>query len=276
MLDSIDMVRMRTLLCFYNQETDCSVTKIARTLGVEKYIISRVLAALEKAGLVDRSNPRMPVLTPAGRKKAEYYASRVNVTTTHLTYEGVNLKHAREDALVWALYGSDEAMKVFYSSADIYKVKYEMRDRKCFSGEALCKKMKDGVYEFPFLFSREHIQNNSDLSMANGGFYQPCMLCVENGTGTVQLQMRDVIKKTGADSHPMSGHVRQFRYYHNGYDTKAEINGNILSFNAAALDFINIGSGVGQILYGSVCVEIECSIGDMYMPRSKAIFHIMI
>lgn len=276
MLETADMIRLRTLLCFLNEEEDCNVTNIARTLGVEKYLISRVLVALEKDGLVDRSNPRMPVLTIQGKQKAEMYASRVKVTTNHLIYEGVNIKDAREDALVWALYGSDEALKVFYSSADIYQIKYEMRDQKNFSGETLCKKMEDGIYEVPFLFYREHIHENNNLSMANMGFHQPCILHIKDGKGTIQLHIKEVVKKSFVNGNVQSGHVRNFKYYQDGYYTSAEISGNILSFSASALNFINIGTGVGQILHGSVCVEMECTVGNVYMPRSKAIFTIML
>lgn len=276
MLESADMIRLRTLLCFLNEEEDCNVTNIARTLGVEKYLISRVLVTLEKDGLVDRSNPRMPVLTMQGKQKAEMYASRVKVTTNHLIYEGVNIKDAREDALVWALYGSDEALKVFYSSADIYQIKYEMRDQKNFSGETLCKKMEDGIYEVPFLFYREHIQENNNLSMANMGFHQPCILHIKDGKGTIQLHIKEVVRKSFVNGNVQSGHVRNFKYYQDGYYTSAEVSGNILSFSASALNFINIGTGVGQILHGSVCVEMECTVGNVYMPRSKAIFTIML
>lgn len=276
MLGSADMIKLRTLLCFLNEEKECSVTNIARTLGVEKYLISRVLVALEKEGLVNRSNPRMPMLTKEGQEKAEFYASRVKVTTNHLIYEGVNIKDAREDALIWALYGSEEALKVFYSSADIYQIKYDMRNQKSFSGEVLCKKMEDGIYEVPFLFYREHIRDNNNLSMANMGFHQPCILHVQNGKGTIQLHIREVLKKSIQSGNIQSGHVKNFKYYHDGYATNAEINGNILSFSAAALNFINIGTGVGQILHGSVCVEMECTVGNVHMPRSKAIFTIML
>lgn len=276
MLGSADMIKLRTLLCFVNEEKECSVTNIARTLGVEKYLISRALVSLEKEGLVNRSNPRMPMLTKEGQEKAEFYASRVKVTTNHLIYEGVNIKDAREDALIWALYGSEEALKVFYSSADIYQIKYDMRNQKSFSGEVLCKKMEDGIYEVPFLFYREHIRDNNNLSMANMGFHQPCILHVQNGKGTIQLHIREVLKKSMQSGNIQSGHVKNFKYYHDGYATNAEINGNILSFSAAALNFINIGTGVGQILHGSVCVEMECTVGNVHMPRSKAIFTIMI
>lgn len=48
MQNSIDILKMRILISFLQREEDCTVTKIARTLGEEKYTISRALV-IEKA-----------------------------------------------------------------------------------------------------------------------------------------------------------------------------------------------------------------------------------
>ena len=78
MTESSDILRLRTLLCFWNDTSKtCSVSNIARILGVEKYMISRILISLEKEGLVDRSVPRKPMLTPAGVEEAKRYADRL-------------------------------------------------------------------------------------------------------------------------------------------------------------------------------------------------------
>ena len=45
---------------------------------------------------------------------------------------------------------------------------------------------------------------------------------------------------------------------------------------AGSLYFLNIGSGMGQILHGSVCLRMQCSVGTNHMPESTAIFTIMI
>lgn len=59
-----DILKLRTLISFINREPkDCTVSKIARTLGEENYTISRILMTLEKEELVDRSNSRSLRLT---------------------------------------------------------------------------------------------------------------------------------------------------------------------------------------------------------------------
>ena len=50
---------------------------------------------------------------------------------------------------------------------------------------------------------------------------------------------------------------------------------NILRISCGT-DALNIGSGVGQILHGSVCLRMQCSVGTKHMPESTAIFTILI
>ncbi len=59
MAESSEMLRLRALLGFYNDD-NVTVTGLSRSLGEEKYTISRLLSSLEEEGLVDRSNNRHP------------------------------------------------------------------------------------------------------------------------------------------------------------------------------------------------------------------------
>jgi len=59
-------------------------------------------------------------------------------------------------------------------------------------------------------------------------------------------------------------------------NTDAERNGDTVCFPAECLQFLNIGSGVDQILHGSVCLKMKCSVGLMHMPESTAIFTVLI
>lgn len=277
MSESPEILKLRVLLCFLsNDEKSHKVTEIAKTLGEEKYTITRVMTFLEKEGLVDRSEKRNPKLTPKGIEKVKFYEERINITLNHLTFEGVDISSAQHDALHWALYSSDNAMQVIRSTEERYKVKYELRDKKQFSGSRLCKIMRDGVNYFPFVFYREHINNGNNISMANNGFENPCLLKVESGEGTIQIRAVKLNAKSAFNGETISGRVQEMEYFMNGTFVRAEKNGNIFSFPANALNFINIGTGVGQILHGSVCLRVQCSAGTLHMPDSTAIFTIMI
>lgn len=277
MEDNAKIRNLRVLLCFLQSDPeDCTVTGISRTLHEEKYAVSRAMAALEKDGLIDREDARTPILTEKGYRAAVRYAQRLDITLNHLLYEGVDMDSAKQDAFVWALYCTDSTMDAVRATEERYRVKYELRDQKQFSGAALCRRLKDGSYTFPFLIFREHIKNGSNLSMANEGFSHPCTLAVKNGVGTVQLRAVSISAKSQLSGALMSGKVKSVRYFDSGRYISAESNGQIFSFPAAVLQFVNVGSGTGQILHGSVCLQMECSVGPIHMPESAAIFTILI
>ena len=51
----MNILKVKTLICFQNQKEQWNVTNLAVTLGEEKYAVSRVLTVLEKEGLIDKS-----------------------------------------------------------------------------------------------------------------------------------------------------------------------------------------------------------------------------
>lgn len=275
--DNVKILRLRVLLCFLRlKPSDCTVTAIARTLGEEKYSVSRAVASLEKDGYITREDVRSPQLTEKGTIVAKRYSERLEITLNHLLYEGVDMESAQQDAFVWALYCTDSTMDAVRSTEERYRVKYELREQKQFSGAALCKRLKDGCYNFPFLIFREHIKNGSNISMANEGFEHPCNLYVKKGVGTVQLRAVSLSAKSQLSGALMSGRVKTIRYFDSGRFVSAEQNGQIFSFPADVLQFINVGSNAGQILHGSVCLQMECSVGPIHMPESVAIFSMLI
>ena len=109
MAESSEVLRLRALLSFYDDE-NATVTGLARSLGEEKYTISRLLSAMEEEGLVDRSNNRHPKLTPKGIEAAGRYSDRVDTLVNYLLFKGVSMENARPDALQMALRISDESV----------------------------------------------------------------------------------------------------------------------------------------------------------------------
>ena len=138
MTESPDLLRLRVLLCFDpSSRSECTVTGIARTLGQEKYSISRILKYFSEKGIMDTSNSRHPVLTEKGEELLSYYSERVSTLVNHLLYEGVDIENARSDALSMALYNSDQSMAAIRATEETYRIKYEFRNRKRFSGSVL-------------------------------------------------------------------------------------------------------------------------------------------
>lgn len=274
---SAEILRLRVLLCFLKSAPEnCTVMGIARTLKEDKHRVSRAIIALEGEGLVDRTDNRAPVLTPKGREAARRYSERADTALNHLLYEGVDIESAKQDSYIWALHNSEQTMDVIRSSEEQYRVKYALRDQPVISGTTLCKRLKDGLYQFPFVLYREAVKDNSNLSMANRGFEQPCNLYVDHGVGVIQLRVKAMMAQSQADGQMMFGRVRKMEYFDSGRYISAEFHGDVISFPADALTFYNMGTGMGQVLHGSACLRMQCSCGILHMPESTAIFTILI
>ncbi len=277
MKESQDLLKLRVLLCFlYEDKKTCTVSGVARMLGKEKYAVSRVLTAMEEEGLVDRSNNREPKLTEQGLQAAQNFAEKVETSINHLMFEGVDAGNAREDAMIWALYNSDRTMDVIRKTEIRYKVKYDLRNIDKFDGETLCKNLPDGVYDFPFMIYRGKEKNGNIISMANEAFLHPCTLSVQNSVGEIQLRAQSIRQKSRLTGNYMEGSVNQMKYLNLGHYVSSQRSGEVYSFPASVLQFRNIGSGFGQILHGSVCMKMTCSVGNVHMPESVAIFTILI
>ena len=277
MMEVTSVLQLRVLLSFLKEDHEtCTVTGISKTLGEEKYTVSRVVAALEKEGLIDRSDSRRPLLTAEGRRVAERYQERIHVTLNHLTFEGVDLESAKQDAYHWALYNTDQTMEVLRNAEEQYRVKYELRDRKSFGGAEISRRLKDGSYQFPFLIYREQVKDGRNLSMGNEGFEHPCTLSVHNGVGTVQIKAVEIRMRSKSGKGMLKGTVKNIKYYDGADFIGADITGNIWSFPLKSLQFVNIGNGIGQLLHGSVCLKITSTVGQIHMPESIAIFTMII
>lgn len=277
MPESLEILKMRVLICFLNENARiCTVTGLATMFDEGKQKMHRIFATLEKEGLLNRSNPRSPVLTELGREKAHYYENRINIVLNHLLYEGLDMDNAEHDAYAWALFSSDKGMEIIKSSEQRYRAKYELRKREQFDGTELCKHLHDGEYRLPFLIYKEHMTDGNNLSMSNGGFEHPCILTVTNGEGTIQLRPKEIWARSQMTGQEMIGRVRMLMYWDGMTFKNAETVNGMLTFPASTLSFLNIGSGMEQILHGSVCLKMQCSVGTNHMPEATAIFAAML
>ena len=277
MPESLEILKMRVLICFLNENARiCTVTGLATMFGEGKQKMHRIFATLEKEGLLNRINPRSPVLTELGREKAHYYENRINIVLNHLLYEGLDMDNAEHDAYAWALFSSDKGMEIIKSSEQRYRAKYELRKREQFDGTELCKHLHDGEYRLPFLIYKEHMTDGNNLSMSNSGFEHPCILTVTNGEGTIQLRPKEIWARSQMTGQEMIGRVRMLMYWDGMTFKNAETVNGMLTFPASTLSFLNIGSGMEQILHGSVCLKMQCSVGTNHMPEATAIFAAML
>lgn len=274
--EEMEILRLRILLSFLKEDETCTVMGISRTLGETKQTVSRIIIGLEKEGLADRSNLRHPVLTQKGREAALRYSERINISLNHLMYEGVNVESAKSDAYRWALYNTEDTMEVIRSCEKKNRAKYDLRDEKRFTGAMLCKKLQDGEYQLPFIIYREHVHNGTNVSMANRGFEHPCVLTVKNSIGTIHLRAIKLQELSPSTGKLIVGSVETLKYLENGNFIGAERSGDVFSLPISAVNFINIGEGIGQVLHGTLTLRMQCNVGQKHMPESAAIFTILI
>jgi len=247
----------------------CTVTGLSKSLGEEKYTVSRVISELEKEMLIDKSDCRHPILTDKGKKEAERYSERINIAIRYLLYKGVDMENAKNDAFYWALYCSEPTMAVIRAVEQRYQVKHELSESKCFGGLMLAKRLKNGAYKLPFIIYRDNFKNGINLSSVNNFFVHPCVLNIKNGTGNVQLCL---VSGTGN----AYWRLKSLKYYYQGKYYATEIYGDVVQFPIEPLKFENLGSEICQVLHGSVCIRLEYYNNEGNYFNALAMFTILI
>lgn len=112
--------------------------------------------------------------------------------------------------------------------------------------------------------------------MANNGFENPCILRVRGGKGTILLTTKKISAESGADGHQMAGKIDQVQYFDRHRYVAAGQEGDVISFPANAMRFLNRGTGMTQFLCGTIRLKMHCSVGRIHMPESETLFSITI
>lgn len=275
-MEKPNLLIIKILMQFY-VDKDATVTKIAQTLGEQKYTVSRAINAMEEEGLINKKNTRHPVLTAYGRREAKKYTERVDTIQSHLIYEGLDPNVASRDSFYWGVYGSVETIEMIDKMSVRYRIRHEFRDKKMFTGRDLCKYLEDGSYVFPFLIYRELVKNGTNISMANAGFEHPCTIEVKDGKGQIFLHAIEMKARSQTTKKSMKGFVEDVKYFDSGNFFLARKQSTIISFPIDSMQFQTIGNyGEQQILHGSICLKMTCTVGTEHMPESTAFFTLLI
>lgn len=271
-------IRFKILMCFLQfSEENRKITKIAKSLGMEKYEMSRQVSLLVKEGLIDRSDIRNPVLTSKGKKLAEKYAGRMKLAQNHLTFEGVDKEEIKKDALMLTLYCSDSFFETIQRLEETMRMKQVFAESREFSGSEFCGQIKDGNYTFPFIVYREKVKGHNNISMANDGFEHPCEVIVRENGGVVLLKAVEMNESSKFNGVKMKGMVKHLKYYDGKEFVEAVVSGGLIQIPLNCFHFVNIGSDtMTRVLHGSICLKMQCTVGEIHMPESTAIFTIFI
>ena len=254
-----------------------TVTDSARILGTTKWAVTRALDALEKQDVVERQGNRKTVLTASGKKLAEKCRGQMKILEQYMQYQDIPPAQIKENALRALSAGfSDEFMDRLAEQEGRMRLKEIFAGRRDFHGGDICNYLKDGSYYFPFIIYREQIKNHNNLSMANKGFENPCELIVKDHEGLIYLAVKTVSAESMSSGKKMEGRVNKMQYLYDGEFRDGGIDGRYVYFPVTALNFIAMGKGRDTLLHGSVCLKMQCSVGDMHMPESTAIFTMFI
>ncbi len=254
-----------------------TVTDSARILGTTKWAVTRALDALEKQDVVERQENRKTVLTASGKKLAEKCRGQMKILEQYMQYQDIPPVQIKENALRALSAGfSDEFMDRLAEQEGRMRLKEIFAGHRNFHGGDICNYLKDGSYYFPFIIYREQIKNHNNLSMANRGFENPCELIVKDHEGLVYLAVKTVSAESMSSGKKMEGRVNKMQYLYDGEFRDGGIDGRYVYFPVTALNFIAMGKGRDTLLHGSVCLKMQCSVGDMHMPESTAIFTMFI
>lgn len=276
MADQTEILKFRILMCFVTMsEEGCNVTNLAKVIAVEKYTVSRILTALEREGMIDRSSRRRPKLTSKGRTEALKYKNRMEIAMNHLKYEGVLESAARKDAFYLARYCSEETFQAIQNGEERHRMKYIFKDQRNFTGEQLCQQLHEGNYRLPFVIYKEDARNQPPVSMANEGFEHPCELMVRKKRGVIRLKASSVSHGSAADGRKMHGKIENLKYECGGAFWDAEHIGDFLQFPADSMHFMNLGSYPDSLYHGTVKLKMRSSAGTAHMPESVAVFTVI-
>lgn len=240
----MNILKVKTLICFQNQKEQWNVTNLAVTLGEEKYAVSRVLTVLEKEGLIDKSNRRKPILTKKGKMAAEAYSQKVELVIGHLLSTGVSQGVAREDAVTIASYCKEETLEALKKEEIAKRVKYGFREGMEFDGERLSRRYPDGNYPIPFTIFQKNLHREHEVSVWNERFENPCILNIQNKNGKLYLRMLEEYREY------------EFAYWDGQAWCEMERQGKLLAFRADKIRFQGIAGEKGRMLSGRIWIQI--------------------
>ena len=278
MSENLNGIQIQLLLYFLEAEPKRrTVTDAARYLNKPKSTLTHILDSLDELALMERVERRKSVLTAAGKRTAQQLLHQRRILEQYMQYQDIPPAQIKENALRALSAGfSDEFMERLAEQEGRMRLKEIFAGRQDFHGGDICNYLKNGSYYFPFIIYREQIKNNNNLSMANRGFENPCELIVRDHEGLVYLAVKTVSAESMSSGKKMEGRVNKMQYLYDGEFRDGGIDGRYVYFPVTALNFISMGKGRDTLLHGSVCLKMQCSVGDMHMPESAALFTMFI
>lgn len=276
----VKLNRFQTELLIYFADADPkrrTVSDAARFFSKPKSTVVYTLAAMRGLGLVQHAAGRKSALTVTGIKVAEQYKSRLSSLKKYMIYQDISPEEADENAMLALISGfSDEFLKRIDEQAVRMTLKEAFSGRSSFDGRELCSNLKEGRHSFPFVLFRENAKNGDNISMGNNGFEHPSQLIINGESRQVYLKIKTISAKSALSGSLMEGRINRLQYREGGEFYDAGFDGRYVFFPASSLCCTSTGTGRDMMIHCSAYLKIQCSVGEIHMPESKAIFTMFI
>ena len=249
------------------EESNCTVTKMAKMFGVSKSTVSRNMDYFVEQGVVFSETMQ---LTAYGHKLADQYAKEVEALENWIraTVTGDD-NEIHENALNMVVHLSENMKKQLLERIRMSKMFKSLEFKESIAFSEIAQELEDGSYPVSFIIYREQFQNGRYISMADKGFSHPAMLKVTGSTGIIQLRAVTMEQRNMLDVLIMRGKLLNLDYYSKGSFFPVAKDGDIYQIPADVFEY-NFHKGE-NLLMGNVTIQIYAPLANKQLHTRKAV-----
>lgn len=271
----MELTLNRLLYLLYLNRTDesnCTVTKMAKNFQVSKSTVSRNMDYFVEQGIVYTDTMR---LTTYGERLAKEYAEEVDLLESWVKMTTpCGAEENRDNALKMAVNLSENMKKQIIQKARLNKMFQNLNHRGEISFSEFVKDLEDGSYPVSFMIFREEMKPGRYFSMANRGFSHPAVLKISGDTGMLQLKAVTMERRNMMDSIMMSGKLLKMGYDRKGRFIPAEKVGDIYQIPADALEYTFHKDE--NLLVGNLIFQMHAPMINKKLHTHNAVFTLLI
>ena len=254
------------------EESDRTVTKMAKLYQVSKSTVSRNMDYLMEQGIVYADTMK---LTTYGEKLAERYSEEVQLFERWIGLTApCGAQTDRENAMKMAVYLGDDMKKQILQKIRLSKMFHELHYRGSISFSEFVKDMEEGNYPVSFVIYREEFRQGKFFSMADRGFAHPAILNVSGNTGMFQLKAVTMERRNVLDNLLMSGKLMKLEYQRRGQFEPVTKEGDIYLIPADALEY-NFHQEE-NLLIGNLMLQIYAPLANKKLHKKRAVLSVIV
>ena len=269
MKTELTTIRIKILfVILHDKKRAVKAATIAQALGVSKSTISRALEYFQKENVVKKEKLQ---LTPIGEGIVTRYWQQKEALIEWLVYSAdMSRIEAEEEALGIILNTKERTLDAWLRSIENGTRNNILCEMEGFREKCIDYLLDDGEYDISFTIYKNNVQKYMQVSMANDGFHHPATMYVKNGIGIIRLESKKVVRTNSKTNGLFGGRVNKIAYLQGHHYVDAVHEGNVWRFPISCMSF-TYNKGENSLM-GSTMLQFSCSIGNISMPESVALF----